>query len=163
MKKFGLFASFVLTMPACGGIGLEEFNGETGSLGLEVEPASQVIFPDSPVAFPATQQEVLLKASGDDAIIVTQVFLEGRDAAEFSLPSLPFPRAVQPGTELPLKVGFIPPSVGEFRASLVVIAEEEGIQVFRALLGKGCTDANDDRVCDNGGPPVTDSGDDTGW
>ena len=163
MRMPGLFASLLFGLSACGGMGLEEFNAETGSLGLEVEPASQVVFPDSPVAHPALQQEVLLKAAGDDAIVVTQVYLEGRDAAEFSLPSLPFPRAIQPGTELPLRVGFIPPSVGEFRASLVVIAEDEGIQLFRTLLGNGCSDNDNNQMCDNGGPPLLDSGDDTGW
>lgn len=153
MRAKTLYTALALAptlLAGCGGYGLTEY-GEAGLAGasLFIVPEAQVRFAPTP---PGGEDvtEVTLVSSGDVAVRVEEIWLEGAGADDFQLPDLlMIPLDLEPGVELPFTLRFQPESTGNSSATLYVgmgdLGETEtSVEVF----GRACSDEDDDGACD---------------
>jgi hypothetical protein len=151
----------------CGGIGLQPFNSGGDDPSLLVQPGEELVFDARPPGTGSSEASVTMQSASSAVVIVESIEIEGGNAAAFSLGDVSLPRALRPGAELTVVLGFRPPNIGTFTAELVIVGANTGGSVSRDLRGVGCPDQNTDNLCDNSapqGPPAdTDSAVDSGF
>ena len=139
MYRFFLFG--LMAQVGCGGLGLQQFKGDSGGADFSVEPEGEILFGSLPVN-DALEQSINIIAGSK--VGITNVYIDNDPSDSFSLPpNLPLPILLEEGTELPVKIVFSPTSIGAYTAWVVVEAEGDTLQQ-RSLQGQGCnpSDAN---------------------
>ncbi|MCB9758771.1 MAG: hypothetical protein H6739_02945 [Alphaproteobacteria bacterium] len=142
-----------LGLTACGSFGLDPFVVSDEAGRLTIDPTDELRFPQTSPAGDPIVLEVVMGVMGDTAVLIEDVTIEDDRASAFSLAELPLPLRLQPGSEFPVDVYFLPNGVGAYDATLYVYVAGEELPHSRRLVGEGCQDAQADGRCDARGPP----------
>lgn len=133
-------------LSGCGSFGLVEVGGDEGAL-VAVSPEGQIRFDEASPSGRTQAEEVMLSAGGDLPVYIAAAWVESEEGVFFTGDTLPFPRTLDPGEELPITVRFAPDDAGTFHGTLVIETGTEGALLERTLVGEGCADSNRDGDC----------------
>lgn len=137
-----------LLTAGCGDFGLVATGGEEGEALVAIEPQGQIRFDRASPSGRSQLEEVLVVSSGDAPVYVADVWVESNTAGVFfTSDSLPFPKMMDVGEEVPVTLRFAPVSAGTFNGTLIVESGAEGALLERQLLGEGCSDPDRDGDC----------------
>lgn len=160
MRSLGLFALLLPCITVgCGDFGLAELDaGPSAGALVAVTPSGEVRFSTaSPFGSP-TEETLVVRAAGDEAVTVSDVSLSGDDRANFDIGAVRLPSRLQPDEELEVPLSFSPDAVGGFVTTLVIETSSDVTpELERRLIGQGCNDGNRDGRCDPSGPDPVDS------
>ena len=132
-----------LMTTGCGTYGLEPTDTGFMPSALGIDPFGEIDFGEhSTDASKSARKDIILFVDGEQPLAIIDVFLEGENASNFSLPAdLPLPIRLQPGVEFPIALRFSPDSPGAFRGEMKVMIDDgttEGAYINRPIVGEGC-------------------------
>lgn len=144
-----LFPLLLLALSTgCGEFGLQELGDTDGEGLLTLDPDGELRFGEASPHGPFTDLEVRFVSAGTSPVQVVDAWVESTSDGVFSTPgTLPLPRRIEPGGDMPVLLRFDPTAQGSFHGVLVVELGPSGTLMERTLTGTGCRDDDADGSC----------------
>ena len=148
MGKLPLICSLSL-LAGCGSTGLDMIAPPIFGPQVEVIPDETIRFGQVSPHGVLAEREIWIRSVGDEPVLLVSAWLEGQDAPSFQLLYDPSPVRLAPGEELPLVVGFLPESSGEYQTEARFdFSMDHAHRLSRVLRGYGCGDPDEDGGCE---------------
>lgn len=137
-----------LLLGGCGDFGLAQAALAGGPM-LQIDPDGEIRFEQASPSGRESTQEVTFVSSGGEEVHVAGAWVESTTNGVFyTNEELPFPKSLDPGTDIPINIHFAPSAQGTFHGLLVIEVGTDGTLLERELVGQGCRDAQRDGACD---------------